>query len=110
MSINEILTKMIEIIDFSRRAKFKTIDLEVIALHEAQIELKQLLKNSSSEEIKEIYEYTKNLLNKFTDEKRIHHYIENKGRGFIIKPSGRSNIKEVEKFSLYFDIENDDIA
>lgn len=101
MNIGKILQDMIETIRLSKRVKFQTINLENIALHEAQIKLSDFLKNASNEDKQEGYKYANFLLNKFVEEKEIFKVFNNDNKtGFVIQPSESTDMSEIEQYTL----------
>lgn len=101
MDIQNIIANMVETIKFSKKIKFKTINLENIALHEAQINLKNFLKNASVNDKKDAYNYTNFALNKLVEEKEIFKFFNNDNKtGFIIQPSAYTDMFEIEQYTL----------
>lgn len=101
MTIGNILHEMLEQIRFSKNNKFLTINLENIALHEAQIKLSKFLETASDNDKKEAYNYAHFLLNKWAEEGEIYKYFDNKNKtGFIIQPSESTDMTFSYQYTL----------
>lgn len=101
MTIGKILHEMLEQIRFSKQNKFLTINMEDIALHEAQIKLSKFLETASETDKMEAYKYTHFLLNKWAEEGEIYKYFDNKTKtGFIIQPSESTDMSLSYQYTL----------
>lgn len=101
MTIGNILHEMLEQIRFSKQNKFLTINMENIALHEAQIKLSKFLETASETDKMEAYKYTHFLLNKWVEEGELYKYFDNKNKtGFIIQPSESTDMSLSYQYTL----------
>lgn len=108
--MQEIISNLVDIIEYNKPIKYKTIDIVNIAFHEAQIDLRNYLENASEMEKKNTYDYMKFKINKLVENGFFYKYFDNKEKtGFTIQPYIDTDMSHPNQYTFVILDECEDI-